>query len=94
VKRPSIPFGGQCIDANRWLSIDCIASKLNAMPSYAYMFNGGAGSSMLSQAWRETSCAHDHDFMMPVLYKNLFRRSSESQSNAAQLFTSSATRVY
>ena len=48
-------FGGQWIDANRWLSIDCIAPKLNAMPSYAYIFNGGTGSSMLSQAWRKTS---------------------------------------
>jgi hypothetical protein len=49
------PFGGRCINANRWLSIDYIVPELNAMPSYAYMFIGGTGSSMLSQAWRETS---------------------------------------
>ena len=70
-------------------SIECIAPELNAMPSYAYMFNGGAGSSMLSQAWREEtswSWLHDASTLKPPL--QALKRTKLIQTQA-QLFTSS-----
>ena len=73
-------------------SIECIAPELNAMPSYAYMFNGGAGSSMLSQAWHDKtswSWLHDASTFRPL--QALKRKSIETQ---AQLFTSSTLWVW